>query len=390
MLLNTHDYRREARRRLPSFVFEYLDGGAEDERCLRRNSDDLETVHLLPTVLRDTSTIDTSVQLFGQRWQAPFAVAPIGLCGLVRPGGDRMMAQAAASVGVPHILSTASNTRLEELHLSGAPALQWLQLYVMSERSIAEQIVRRAKQAGFGALVLTVDVPVSGARERDARNHFKLPFRPTPAIALDILRHPGWLWRLARGGAPSFVNMSEDNTPGSAQVQAALLAREMDRRLDWDSLHWLRRLWDGPLLLKGLLHPADAAQALAHGVDAVIVSNHGGRQLDVAPSAISALPRVLDAVGGRVPVLLDGGFRRGSDVAKALALGAQAVLLGRAPVYGLASGGQQGVAAVLTLLRQELERTMTLLGTACTGDIGRHHLMGSPSTEFPPIPLSSS
>ena len=375
MRLNTRDYQRHAKRQLPRFVFEYVDGGAEDEACLRRNTDDLAGLHLLPTVMRDTSVIDTSVRLFGQTWQAPFAVAPIGLCGLVRPGGDQMMAQAAATAGVPHVLSTASNTRLEELHPGGASALQWLQLYVMSERSIAEQIVRRARRAGFGALVLTVDVPVSGARERDARNHFKLPFRPTPAIVLDMLRHPRWLWRLARGGAPSFVNLSEHNTPGSAQVQAALLAREMDRRLDWDSLRWLRRLWGGPLLLKGLLHPADASRALAHGVDGIIVSNHGGRQLDLVPSGIAALPRVVDAVGSRMPVLVDGGFRRGGDVAKALALGAQAVLLGRPPVYGLASDGRAGVAAVLALLRQELERTMTLLGAACVADIGRQHVM---------------
>ncbi|MGJ7496515.1 alpha-hydroxy acid oxidase [Variovorax sp. RT4R15] len=377
MLLNTHDYHRLARRRLPRFVYEYLAGGAEDEHCLRRNSEDLARLQLLPTCLRDTSSVDTTIELFGQRWQAPFALAPIGLCGLVRPGGDRMMARAAAGAGVPHILSTASNARLEALHDGPAPALQWMQLYVMSERSIAAQIVRRAKAAGFGALVLTVDVPVSGARERDARNHFKLPFRPTPGLVLDILRHPGWLWRLACGGAPSFVNMSADGAPGSTEAQAALLAREMDRRLDWDSLHWLRRLWDGPLLLKGVLHPADARRALAQGVDGLIVSNHGGRQFDAAPSSITALPAVLDAVGARMPVLVDGGFRRGSDVVKALALGAKAVLLGRPPVYGLASGGEQGVAAVLALLRQEIERSMVLLGAASIGDVGHHHMMAA-------------
>ena len=377
MLINTQDYRRQARRTLPRFVFEYLDGGAEDEQCLRRNGDDLERLRLLPTCLCDTRTIDTSVELFGQRWQAPFAVAPIGLAGLVRSGGDRMMAQAAATAGVPHILSTASNMRIEDMQRTVAPALQWMQLYVMAERSIAEQIVRRAKAAGFGALVLTVDVPVSGHRERDTRNHFKLPFRPTPAIAMDILRHPAWLWRLATQGAPSFVNMSEDNTAGSAQVQAAMLAREMDRRLDWDSLQWLRRLWDGPLLLKGVLHPADARRALDKGVDGLIVSNHGGRQLDAAPTAITALPAVLDAVGEHMPVLVDGGFRRGSDVVKALALGARGVLLGRAPVYGLASAGEEGVSAVLSLLRQEVERSMVLLGAASIGDLGHHHLMAA-------------
>lgn len=347
MLLNIQDYRRQAQRQLPRFVFDYIDGGAEDEQCLHRNASDLSRIHLLPTCLRDTRVIDTTVNIFGQRWQAPFAIAPIGLCGLVRPGGDKMMAEAAADAGIPYIMSTASNSRIEDVRQKQAPWLQWMQLYVMSERSMAEQIVRRAKAAGFGALVLTVDVPVSGARERDGRNHFKLPFRPTPATALNILRHPGWLWRLMTQGAPNFVNMSEDNGGGSAQAQAALLAREMDRSFDWDSLRWLRRLWDGPLLLKGLLHPEDAKRALNHGVDAIIVSNHGGRQLDAAPSSIAALPGIVDVVAGRMPVLVDGGFRRGSDLTKALALSASAVLLGRPPVYGLASNGQQGTAAVL-------------------------------------------
>jgi (S)-mandelate dehydrogenase len=384
MLLNVHDHRRAARARLPRFVYDYVEGGAEDETCLRRNGEDLAALHLLPTCLCDTSRVDTSIEVFGKRWQAPFAIAPIGLCGLLRPGGDVFMARAAAEAGVPHILSTACNSRIEALAPSAEAGLQWMQLYVMSERSIAEQIVRRAKRAGFGALMLTVDVPVSGARERDLRNHFKLPFRPTPAIAFDVLRHPAWLWRLMREGGPTFVNMSEDETPGSAQVQAALLAREMDRRLDWASLAWLRRLWDGPLVLKGLLHPDDARRALSAGVDAIVVSNHGGRQLDAAPSAISALPAMLDAVGARLPVFVDGGFRRGGDVAKALALGARGVLLGRPPLYGLASGGQAGVAAVLQLLRQELERSMTLLGASTIADIGPHHLMGhAPRTITP-------
>ncbi|MES2246452.1 MAG: alpha-hydroxy acid oxidase [Pseudomonadota bacterium] len=374
MLLNIQDYRLQAQRKLPRFVFEFLEGGAEDEQCLRRNVDDLARLRLLPTCLRDTHAVDTSVDIFGQRWQAPFGIAPIGLAGLIRPDGDRQMARAAAAVGVPHVLSTASNSRIEDMQRIAAPALQWMQLYVMSERSIAEQIVRRARSAGFGALVLAVDVPVSGHRERDTRNRFRLPFHPTPAIALDILRRPRWLWRLLTQGTPSFVNMSEGESAGSTQVQAALLAREMDRRLDWDSLRWLRRLWDGPLLLKGVLHPADAQRALAHGVDGLIVSNHGGRQFDAAPSGIAALPAVLDAVGGRMPVLVDGGFRRGSDVLKALALGARAVLVGRAPVYGLASSGEQGVTAVLTLLRQEVERNMVLLGASSVTDVGNHHL----------------
>lgn len=377
MLITTQDYRRAAQRALPRFVFDFVEGGAEDETCLARNAHDLARLCLLPNCLRDTHNVDTSVEVFGQRWRAPFGIAPIGLAGLVRPEGDRLMAQAAATAGVPYVLSTASNARIEALPPTTQPALRWLQLYVMADHRIAEQIVRRAQAARFGALVLTVDVPTSGQRERDLRHRFTLPFRATPRMAWDVLRHPGWLMRLLRHGAPRFVNLSEDAGRGSAQAQAAMLARAMDRKLDWGSLYWLRRLWTGPLLLKGVLHPQDAQRAREHGVDGLIVSNHGGRQFDAAPSAIAALPAVLDAAATKIPVFVDGGFRRGSDIAKALALGARGVLLGRAPVYGLAADGEQGVASVLAILRHELERSMVLLGSSTVADIGRHHLMAS-------------
>ncbi|WP_077000413.1 alpha-hydroxy acid oxidase [Variovorax sp. KK3] len=374
MLINTSDYEKKANCALPRFVFDYLRGGAEDEQTLRLNIQDLAKVRLMPNCLAGNAHIDLSVELFGERWSAPFAVAPIGLCGLVRPRGDAMLARAAARARIPHILSTASNTLIEDLHEADAPALQWLQLYVLSDRLFAERLLKRAKAARFGALVLTVDVPVSGARERDARNAFRLPFRVTPSLALDVLRRPGWLSRLARGGSPQFVNLVPEGKAGDAQAQAALLAREMDRTLDWSSLQWVRKHWDGPLLLKGILHPKDAQRALSQGVDAIVVSNHGGRQFDGAPSSISALPGVIDAVEGRKPVLVDGGFRRGTDVLKALALGAHGVLLGRAPVYGLAADGEQGVDAVLAMLRQELERAAALLGVTAMGDVGRNHL----------------
>jgi (S)-mandelate dehydrogenase len=377
MLVNADDYEAQARRTLPKFVYDYLRGGAEAEQSLRLNAEDLARVRLLPSFLTGNTQVDLSIELFGQRWRAPFAVAPVGLCGLVRPRGDAMLACAAARAGVPHILSTASNTLLEELHDGLTPALQWLQLYVLSDRSLAEQLLKRATAARFGAVVLTVDVPVSGARERDARNAFRLPFRVTPRLAFDVLCQPGWLMRLARGGSPEFVNLVPPGNvrkAGNAQAQAALLAREMDRTLDWDSLKWVRKHWQGPLLLKGILHPWDAQRAMAHGVDAIVVSNHGGRQFDGAPSSISALPGVVDAVEGRMPVLVDGGFRRGTEILKALALGARGVLLGRAPVYGLAADGEQGVGAVLEMLRQEVERATTLLGVRAVGQLGRDHV----------------
>ncbi|MGO4392477.1 alpha-hydroxy acid oxidase [Variovorax sp. M-6] len=387
MKLNANDHRRHARRRLPRFAFDYVDGGAEDERCLRRNCDDLAALHLLPQVLRDTRNADPSITVFGQRWAMPCGIAPIGFSGLVRPHGDLLLARAAAAEGVPFVLSTASNDRLEAVREAGLArnpqAQQWLQLYVMSDRAIAEQLVRRARRAGFGALVLTVDVAVSGMRERDVRNGFKLPFRFTPSTLLDLALHPAWSLSMARQGrSPSFVNLSETEGGGdSAQLQAALLARSMDRTLVWEQLDWLRRLWDGPLILKGLLHPADAERAACSGVDAIVVSNHGGRQLDAAPSTISVLPRIVDAVAGRMPVFVDSGFRRGSDVVKALAAGATAAFVGRAAVWGMATGAEAGCRSVLATLRDEIARTMILVGADATADITARHLSGPSISE---------
>ncbi|SFC64380.1 (S)-mandelate dehydrogenase [Polaromonas sp. OV174] len=383
MLLNIEDFRRQARKNLPRFVFDYVEGAAEDERCRDRNGANLQALQLVPTCLRDTSTIDTSLTVFGQRWNAPLGVAPVGFCGLVHPQGDKFLARAAASRGLPFVLSTASNTRLEAVREAAPKGLQWMQLYVMSDRAIAEQLIRRAREANYGALVLTVDVPVSGYRERDVRNGFKLPFRPTLRTLANLACHPAWLLRVARYGMPSFVNLAESQeAAASAQVQAALLARAMDRRLVWESLAWIRSLWDGPLLIKGLLHADDAARALNHGVDGLIVSNHGGRQLDAAVATIDALPAIADKVGARVPVFVDSGFRRGSDIAKALALGASAVFVGRPAVYGMACGGEAGARAVLQLLSDELERTMTLLGAATLSDIAPHHLFAGSTPSF--------
>jgi (S)-mandelate dehydrogenase len=321
-------------------------------------------------VLRDSRQIDPSITLLGQTWAQPFGIAPTGLNGLVRPGGDLMGAAAAQAMGVPFVLSTASNERLEAVRVAAPTGQLWLQLYVMEDHSIAEQMLRRARLARFDALVVTVDVAVSGLRERDVRNGFKLPFKPTPSLVLDLLRHPAWSMRLALGGAPQFANLVENpEARMSAQAQAALLARAMDRGLDWASLRWLRQHWDGPLILKGILHPDDARRALEEGVDALIVSNHGARQLDLAPASITQLPAIVDAVHDRLPVLMDSGIRRGADVARALALGAHAVLIGRPVLYGLAVDGQAGVQSVLQTLADELERNLILLGDANVGSL---------------------
>ncbi|MBH1965787.1 MAG: alpha-hydroxy-acid oxidizing protein [Comamonadaceae bacterium] len=374
MMLRTADFRTRARSRLPRFVFDYVDGAAEDEQCIVRNETDLRSLHLLPTCLRDTTEQDMSIEVFGQRWAAPVGIAPVGFAGLVRPRGDSVLASAAASAGLPFVLSTASNERLEHVRSAANGGAQWLQLYVMSDRAIAEQMVRRAKSAGYGALVLTVDVPVSGMRERDMRNGFKLPFRPGVRTLTDLVTHPAWSLSMAFAGSPGFVNLSDGTGATSPQLQAALLARTMDRSLTWESLKWLRSLWDGPLLVKGLLHPEDARRALTHGVDGIVVSNHGGRQLDCAPSTISALPAIAQAVDARVPIFIDGGFRRGSDVVKAIALGATAAFIGRPAIWGLAANGEAGVAATLRIFAEEISRTMTLLGVSRVSEIQPHHV----------------
>lgn len=374
-MLRIDDFRRRARRFLPAFVYDYVDGGAEDERCMHSNEADLTALRLVPGCLQDTTRIVTSVEVFGRTLRQPLGVAPVGFNGLIRPHGDVLLARAAAQEGLPFVLSTASNSRIEDVRAAAPDAVQWMQLYVMSERSIAEQLVRRASASRFDALVLTVDVPVSGMRERDVRNGFKLPFRPGVGTVWDLARHPEWSLGMARAGAPSFVNLAENpDGASSAHAQAALLARAMDRSLVWEGLSWLRRLWNGPLLLKGVLSPRDAAQALAFGIDGIIVSNHGGRQLDAAPSTISVLPGVVAAVDGRIPVFVDSGFRRGSDVVKALALGARAVFVGRPAVWGLAADGERGARAALSLLGTEIERTLTLLGVSAASDLNHAHI----------------
>ena len=373
MLINVEDFRQRARGVLPTFAFEFVDAGAENEECLRSNRCDFERIRLTPRVLRNTSSLNTSIQVFGSTWRYPFAIAPTGLNGLIRPGGDGMLAKAAADFGVPFTLSTASNQRAEEVRSIAGGGEQWLQLYVMQERQLAEQLVRRAKALKYKVLVLTVDVPVGGYRWRDARNGFGVPLKITPRLVWDVARRPAWAWRMLAQGAPEFVNLREDNTAElSAEQQASLLARTMDRTLVWESLRWLRSLWDGPLVLKGVQHPEDARLALDHGVDGLVVSNHGGRQMDGAPSAISALPRVVDSVADRIPVFLDSGVRSGLDVLRAQALGARAVFVGRPLLYGLACGGERGATSVLQLIADDYQRNLTLLGASSAEGLHEH------------------
>ena len=293
----------------------------------------------------------------------PVIVGPTGLNGLYWPYAEEVLAQASHRAGVPFVLSTASTSLLEDVRAATDGEL-WLQLYVQQDRTIAQDLMQRARSHGYSTLMLTVDTPVHGKRDHDVRNSFKMPLRVTPKLIADLLCHPRWCSRMIRQrGSPQLVNLARSaDLRADLAVQAAALSRQMDTSLGWDAIGWLREHWQGKILLKGILSVDDARRALNHGFDAVVLSNHGGRQLASLPSPLEVLPAVIDAVRDKLEVLVDGGVRRGSDIVKARAMGAKAVLLGRAPLFGLAATGSRGVSEVLQILREEYEITLRLLG----------------------------
>lgn len=363
------DWKRAARKLLPRFAYEYLEGGAEDWRTAARNVSAFERVGLEPRVLVDVSTVDTSTELFGHTLVFPAAVGPTGLNGLFRHRADEYLAAAAGKSGLPFVLSTASTSPIEVVRACASGPL-WLQLYVQNDRAIAERWMNEARGHGFTVLMLTVDTPVAGIRNHYRRNGFTLPLRWTPRLLADVATHPRWCVTTGVKGMPQMVNLARASGRGAdIHVQSATMSEGMAQDLTWDDLKWVRRHWDGPVLIKGIGSVADARMAADHGADGIVLSNHGGRQLEDAPVALDMLPPVLDAVGTRLKVLVDGGVRRGSSIAKAVALGASAVLLGRAPLYGVAAAGEAGAADVLTILRDELEVTLRLLGQPRVRDL---------------------
>lgn len=365
MLPAVKDYRELARRRLARFAFDYLEGGAEDGRTLARNLASWQALLFRPRALQDVAEVDAGIELFGREQSLPLLVGPTGLNGLYWPCAEEALARAARDAGVPFVMSTASTSLLEDVRAASDGAL-WLQLYVQKDRGIAEKMMARAREAGFHALMLTVDTMVHGKRDHDVRNGFRMPVPWTPRLLGDLLMHPRWCVRMLRqGGSPQLVNLARSaGMTLDLGRQAAVMSRQMDMSLTWSDLAWVRRHWPGPVIVKGILEAEDARAAVAHGADGIVVSNHGGRQLESAPSALERLPAVMEAAAGRLAVFMDGGVRRGSDIAKAVALGAKAVLLGRAPLYGLAARGPRGAAEVLTILRGEFETTLRLLGVS--------------------------
>ena len=364
--VNIEDLRAIAKRRLPRFVFEYLDGGAEDELTLARNRDAFARLNFRPRTLVDVARRDSSASLLGGRASMPAVVGPTGLNGLSWRDGDLALAKAAAKAGLPFAMSTVSMSFVEDIARE-APGRLWLQAYVFAERAVTDGILRRALAAGFECVVLTSDFPVAGKRERDLRTGLLPRQRFTLATKLDMLMHPRWLATVATR-RPRFVNVERELGPGR-DVNAFVGHGMFDPSFAWDDLKRFRDAWPRKLLLKGVLRADDAERALAAGVDGLVLSNHGGRQLDGAISGLDALPEVAQATGGRLPLLVDGGVRRGSDIAKAVALGAEGVLLGRAPVYGLAAGGEPGVAHALAILADEFDRTLALTGCAGVADL---------------------
>jgi L-lactate dehydrogenase (cytochrome) len=370
--LTVEDLRRLARRRLPRAVFDFVEGGAGDEWTVARNRAAFERLAFHPRILVDVSKREQAATVLGERIETPILISPTGMPGLCWPRGGIAAARAAHEAGTIFTLSTHGSCSIEEV-AAGAPGPLWFQLYVWQNRDLTRSFVERARAAGYRALVLTVDVPIISRRERDLRNGFTVPPRITLGNALDTLRRPGWIRRVLLGPRLTLANLV--GAPGAPRTDIVTLGgvanRQVDPSVTWADLAWFRSLWRGPLVLKGVLTVGDARRAVEHGVDGVIVSNHGGRQLDGAPASVEALPAIADAVGDRVEVLLDGGVRRGADVVKALALGARAVMIGRPYLYGLAAGGQAGVRRVLEILKGEVDHTLALVGVPRAGDLDR-------------------
>ena len=363
--LTIADLRRAARRRTPRAVFDYTDGAAEQEVSLRRAEQAFGRVEFQPRVLRDVDHVDTATTILGRPAALPLAFAPTGFTRMMHHEGERAVVRVADRAGIPYALSTMGTTSIEDVAAAAPGARKWFQLYVWRDRGAGKDLVQRAQAAGYEALILTADVPVAGARLRDVRNGLTVPPSLTLRTFVDGALHPSWWFNLLTTEPLTFASL----TSWEGTV-AELINKMFDPTVTMRDLSWLREIWSGPLIVKGIQHPDDARAVVDLGADAVVVSNHGGRQLDRAVTPLEALPGVLDAVGDRAEVLLDGGVRSGADVAAAVALGARACLVGRAYLYGLMAGGERGVARAVEILTLELVRTMQLLGVDSVAHLG--------------------
>ncbi|MCK0197431.1 FMN-dependent L-lactate dehydrogenase LldD [Ancylobacter sp. 6x-1] len=369
------DYREAARRKVPPFLFHYADGGAYAERTLRRNVDDLSEIALRQRILRNMSSLSLETELFGRRMAMPVALAPVGLCGMYARRGEVQVARAAHKKGIPMTLSTVSVCPIEEVQ-AASPSPLWFQLYVLKDRGFMRNALERAKAAGINTLVFTVDMPVPGARYRDAHAGMSGPHGPLRRV-LQAMTHPAWAWDVGVMGRPhdlGNISAYRGNPTGLADY-IGWLGANFDPSIDWKDLEWIREFWTGPMVIKGILDPDDARDAVTFGADGIVVSNHGGRQLDGVLSTARALPVIADAVKGKLKILADSGIRSGLDVVRMIALGADAVLLGRAFVYALAVAGEAGVTHMLDLFEKEMRVAMTLTGAHSISEITRDSLI---------------
>ena len=366
------DLRRIAQRRLPGGVFDYIDGAAEDERTLAANQDAFATTTFRPRVLRGVEKVEVASTILGQPLAYPLVLAPTGFTRIADPQGELAVARAAERAGLPYTLSTLSTRSIEEVRAVSDGRL-WFQVYAWRDRGLVQEMIERAAAAKFEALVLTVDTAVFGRRERDVRRGFSLPPTIGPRTLVDSALHPGWTWSFVRSEPIRFANVvGRDVGDGASPVTLSdYINTQFDPALSWDDVTWLRSVWDGPIILKGIQTVADAVLATDAGVDAIALSNHGGRQLDGSPATLSLVAPVADVVGGRTEIICDGGIRRGSDIVKALAAGANACMAGRAYLYALGAAGEPGVDRVLEWFHADMVRTMNLLGVGSIPELDR-------------------
>ncbi|MGH8923350.1 MAG: alpha-hydroxy acid oxidase [Acidimicrobiia bacterium] len=372
---NVSDLRAIARRRLPRGVFDYIDGAAEDERTAAANVDAYRRIAFRPRVLRDVGRIDIASTLLGKPLAYPLVLAPTGFTRIAHPAGELAVARGAQRAGLPYVLSTLGTRSIEEVAATGASRL-WFQVYVWKDRELVANLVRRAAAAGFEALCLTVDTAVFGRRERDVRRGFELPPKVGIGTMIDGVIHPSWTWRFLTSEPILFANVSGRGVgDGTDAISLAeYVGRQFDPGLSWSDVQWFREQWLGPIVIKGIQSVEDARIAAESGIEAIAISNHGGRQLDSAPAALDLLAPIVDAVGGHIEIICDGGVRRGSDIVKALALGANAVMAGRPYLYGLGAIGEAGVDHVLTMFANDMKRTMALIGATNVADLDRSYV----------------
>lgn len=378
------DYRSAARRRLPPFLFHYADGGSYAERTLQRNVEDLSEIALRQRVLKDMSELSLETELFGEKLPMPVGLGPVGLAGMYARRGEVQASRAAAAKGIPFTLSTVSVCPIEEVVKASSQAI-WFQLYVLKDRGFMKHVLERAKEAGVKTLVFTVDMPTPGARYRDAHSGMSGRFAAQRRL-LQAAMHPFWSWDVGIRGRPHDLgNISEyrGQTTG-LEDYIGWLGKNFDTAISWKDLEWIREFWDGPMIIKGILDPEDARDAVRFGADGIVVSNHGGRQLDGVLSTARALPAITEAVGGDLKILADSGVRSGLDVVRLIALGADAVLLGRAWTFALSAAGEAGVAHMLELFEKEIRVAMTLTSKRSIADIGSDALVVSGSQVFGP------